>query len=127
MSIVQLHGIIASLARLIGIWYITDDMPPQKVVDEAIKKWGSASGALEQLLRGKSARINVLFASCILWRRIEPGHPLSATQTIQVLLERLPSQIQPDVLALVTNNDISSIALFLTRLSHPVPTGLIPV
>src|SRR5690348_2795099 len=98
MSMLQLRSIACFLARSIGIWCITHDMPPYKVVDAAIKKWHKPSAALAHLLRTKSLSINALYASCILWSKIEPHEALSDLQTLRTLLEYLPSEMRADAL-----------------------------
>src|SRR3989442_3041524 len=103
MSTLRLRYIVSFLARFLGIWFIIDDMPPHRIVDESIKKWGNPAQALEHLLQVKSPGISILCASCILWSKVEPDEPLSALQTLQMLLGRLPSQMQASTLALVTN------------------------
>jgi hypothetical protein len=125
--VVLINGVVSFFARFLGIWYITDDMPPHRVVNESIKKWGNPSRALGHLLQVKSPGTNVLWASCILWSKIEPDDSLSALRTLQMLLGRLPWQMQANALALVTGSDISRAASILTQLSPPIPVGLIPV
>ena len=125
--LVLLSRVVSFFARFLGIWYITDDITPHRVADESIKKWGNSSRALGHLLQVKSPGTNVLCASCILWSKIDPDDPLSALQTLQMLLGRLPWQMQANALALVTDSDISRTASILAQLSPPIPVGLIPV
>src|SRR5436305_2035252 len=124
MSMILLCRIACFLARSIGIWCITSDMPPYKVVDAAIKKWHTPSAALAHLLRTKSLSVNVLYAACILWSRIEPGEALSDLQTLRTLLEYLPSEKRADAVGLATNHSLSRVAYILTSLSPPVSPGL---
>jgi RecQ family ATP-dependent DNA helicase len=125
MDMIYLQHIFCFIAKAFGIWCTTDDMPPLRVVDKAIKRWGNPSAALAHLLQSKSPGTNTLYASCILWSRIEPDDPLSNPQTLQILLERLPSHRRTEALALATNSDTYRAASVLTQLS--LTTGLEPV
>ncbi len=124
MGITLLHRIVFSFARLIGIWFITDDMPPYQVAEEAKKKWGSPSAALTQLLQTKTPSANVLYASCLLWNSIAPNDTLSDPQTLQTILRRLPSPMQADAFALATNGDTDRAAYLLIKFLPPVLPGL---
>src|SRR5260370_4580809 len=95
------------LTNLLGIWCISDDMSPSEIVDKAIKKWGNPSSALGHLLKSQTPAIKELYASCILWSRIESNDPLSNLYILTSLLERLPIQRRADALAFTTNSDPS--------------------
>ncbi len=118
------HWTYASLIRLLGIWYIPDTMSPLLVVEIALKKWHRPTAALQKLLKMKELNTNVIYASCILWSKLEPEDVLFCTPTLQTLLERLPVQTQAEALSLATNGEDARIVLLLTQFSHPVPQGL---
>ena len=99
-------------------------MSPLLVVETALKKWHHPTVALQKLLKMKVLNTNVICASCILWSKLEPDDVLFCTPTLQMLLERLPVQMQAEALSLTTNGEDSRIALLLTQFSHPVPQGL---
>src|SRR2546421_787158 len=114
------------LTNLLGLWCISDDMSPSEIVDKAIKRWSNAATALAHLLQSTSPGTNELYASCILWSRIEPNDPLSKLHILRTLLERLPAQQRAEALKIVTNGDPSYAAYILTQFLPTVPDGLDP-
>ncbi len=102
-------------------------MVPLYVVEAALKKWHHPTTALQKLVKMKVLNTNVLCASCILWSMIEPDDGLFSLPTLQMLLERLPVQMQSEALSLTTNGDDARTALLLTQFSIPVPQGLTPL
>ena len=75
----------------------------------------------------KVPNTNVLCASCVLWSMLEPDDVLFSLPTLQMLLERLPVQMQGEALSLTTNGDDARTVLLLTQFSLPVPQGLTPL
>ena len=124
MGMKHLRRIFCLLANFLGIWCISDDMSPPKIVDKAVKRWGNPSAALAHLIQSKSPGTNVLHALCILWSRIGSNDPLSNLQILRTLLERLPAQLRAEALALATHSDLAHAASILTRFLPPVPDGL---
>ena len=117
----------ASLIRLLGVWYIPNTIAPLYVVEAALKRWHRPTTALQKFLKMKVPNTNVLCASCVLWSMLEPDDVLFSLPTLQMLLERLPVQMQGEALSLTTNGDDARTVLLLTQFSIPVPQGLTPL
>ncbi|HVB23446.1 MAG TPA: DEAD/DEAH box helicase [Ktedonobacteraceae bacterium] len=129
MFSVYWHRIVRSCARFIGIWYITEDMSPQEVADEAVKKWDKPSNALTHLLQITTPRNNVLYASCMLWGKCHTSsfHDLSSPQILRGLLESLPEHQRSDAFIQAANNNVTIAASLLCQLAPDVIPGLAPV
>src|SRR6185312_12430282 len=119
--------ILFFLARQLHIWYVPDDIPSDRVAEEAIKQWGNPSAALTNLLQEKALSTNGLYAACLLWRRIKPGDPVSDPQTLRRLLEPLPTGMQADAFRFAVNDDRDRAAFLLIRFLWPALPGLVPV
>ena len=124
MDRVLVRRFIYFWARLLGLWYVTDDMLPQLVAEQALKKWKTSSTALTHLLHMESPGPNVLLASCLLWSSVERNSHISELSTLQKLLEELPEQIRSDALQLATNSDSTRAASLLLQFLPSPPAGL---
>jgi hypothetical protein len=119
-----LQRLIYFWARLLGLWYVTEDMLPEQIAEYALKKWKTSSIALTHLLHRESPCTNVLLASCLLWSSVELDNPSPDLSPLQKLLEELPVQMRADALRLATNSDpVRAASLLLQFLPSP-PTGL---
>src|SRR5258706_1023460 len=127
MKITSLLHLFAFLVRALGIWHVTEDMPPHALMNEAIKKWGSPAAALDQLIHIKSPKLPELYASCILWRTIPPNDPLASLQTLYHILRQIPLQMQETALTSISNGDIPYAAYILTQLAPFKMLGLVPI
>ncbi len=121
------HRFICILKKMLGIWYVTEDMLPEEIVENALRKWRTPSAALEHLLQTASPGINGLLAACLLWSLNEPCNSLADLQTLRMLLERLPVEKRPDAIEFAAGNDTARAAWILTALSPSVPPGLAPL
>ena len=119
-----LQRFVFSLARLLGLWYVTDDMLPDQIAENALKKWKTSSAALAHLLQIESPGTNVLLASCLLWSSVELGNPSPDLPTLQKLLEELPVQMRAEAFQLATNSDTARAANLLLQLLPSAPLGL---
>src|SRR5579883_1768138 len=121
------HRFVFFLKRLLGIWYATEDMLPEEIVENALRKWRTPSAALEHLLQTSSPGINVLLAVCQLWGSVESGNRLADLQTLRMLLEHIPVEKRPDAIEFAAGNDTARTAWILTALSSSAPPGLAPL
>ncbi len=129
MFSVYWRRIVHSCAKFIGIWYVTNDMSPQEVADEAVKKWDKPSNALTHLLQTTAPGNNIVYASCILWGRCHTSsfHELSSPQVLEKLLESLPEHQRADAFLLAANNDVTIAASLLCQFAPNIISGLTPV
>jgi superfamily II DNA helicase RecQ/superfamily I DNA/RNA helicase/DNA polymerase III epsilon subunit-like protein len=121
--------LVRFFAKLLGIWYITADMPPSEVVQDALKKWGKPSIAFTHLLQKSSSEVNILSANCMLWGqcRGNASDELSSPQLLRKLLEGLPEYYRANAFLLAVNNDVDFGAFLLIQLTTPVIPGLTSV
>jgi len=124
MDRVLVRRLIYFWARLLGLWYVTDDMLPQSIAEQALKKWKTPSAALTQLLHMESQGTNVLLASCLLWSSVERDNSTPDLSTLLKLLEVLPEQIRAQAIQLATNSDPTRAALLLLQFLPSPPAGL---
>jgi len=122
-----LQRFVFFLARLLGLWSVTDDMPPDQIAEKALKKWKTSSAALAHLLQIGSPSTNVLLASCLLWSSVELGNPSPDLPTLQKLLEELPAQVRAETFQRATNSDTDRAAYLLLQLLPSALPGLAPV
>jgi len=111
-------------ARLLGLWYVSDDMFPEQIAEYALKKWKTSSIALTNIFQIKSPGTNILLASCLLWSSVELGNPSPDLPTLQKLLEELPVQMRAEALQLATNSDAARTASLLLQFLPSAPSGL---
>ena len=111
-------------ARLLGLWYVTDDMLPQQIAEQALKKWKTSSAALTHLLHIESPGTNVQLTSCLLWSSVERDNSTPDLSTLLKLLEVLPEQIRAEALQLATNSDPTRVAFLLLQFLPSPPAGL---
>src|SRR5260221_4876511 len=119
-----LQRFVFSLARLLGLWYVTDDMLPDQIAENALKKWKSSSAALAHLLQIESPGTNVLLISWFLLSYVKLGNPSPDLPTLQKLLEELPVQMRAEAFQLATNSDTARAAYLLLQLLPSAPPGL---